>query len=90
MDRGAWWATVHGVAKSWTRLSDFTHFDLTDGLGQIVSLWAEQRHLRLSQAEGQGYLRQAIMYDYNNNSNKRLKSKKLIQQGVEKDSSKYR
>ena len=23
-DRGAWWATVHGVAKSWTRLSDFT------------------------------------------------------------------
>ena len=22
MDRGAWLATVHGVAKSWTRLSD--------------------------------------------------------------------
>ena len=22
MDRGAWWATVHGVAKRWTRLSD--------------------------------------------------------------------
>ena len=22
MDRGAWWATVHGVVKSWTRLSD--------------------------------------------------------------------
>ena len=21
MDRGAWWVTVHGVAKSWTRLS---------------------------------------------------------------------
>ena len=20
MDRGAWWATVHSVAKSWTRL----------------------------------------------------------------------
>ena len=20
-DRGAWWATVHGVANSWTRLS---------------------------------------------------------------------
>ena len=30
MDGGAWWATVHGVAMSWTRLSDFTfifHFD---------------------------------------------------------------
>ena len=23
MDRGAWWATVHGVTKSWTRLSNF-------------------------------------------------------------------
>ena len=22
MDRGAWWAAVHGVQKSWTRLSD--------------------------------------------------------------------
>ena len=22
MDRGAWWATVHGVAESWTSLSD--------------------------------------------------------------------
>ena len=30
MDGGAWWATVHGVAKSQTRLSDFPftfHFD---------------------------------------------------------------
>ena len=25
MDRGAWGATVHGVTKSRTRLSDFTH-----------------------------------------------------------------
>ena len=24
MDGGAWWAAVHEVAKSWTRLSDFT------------------------------------------------------------------
>ena len=24
MDRGAWWAILHKVAKSWTRLSDFT------------------------------------------------------------------
>ena len=23
MDGGAWWAAVHEVAKSWTRLSDF-------------------------------------------------------------------
>ena len=25
MDRGAWWATVHGVTKSWTRLNGY-HF----------------------------------------------------------------
>ena len=24
MDGGAWWAAVHGVVRSWTRLSDFT------------------------------------------------------------------
>ena len=24
MDGGPWWAAVHGVAKSWTQLSDFT------------------------------------------------------------------
>ena len=32
MDRGAWWAAVHGVAGSRTRLSDFTfnfHFPLS-------------------------------------------------------------
>ena len=30
MDRGAWWATVHGVAKSQTQLSDsFTFFHST-------------------------------------------------------------
>ena len=28
MDRGAWWATVHGVAKCWTRLKRWStvHF----------------------------------------------------------------
>ena len=25
MDRGAWWATVHGIAKNWTQLNNF-HF----------------------------------------------------------------
>ena len=26
-DRGAWYATVHGVAKRWTRLSNWTTTD---------------------------------------------------------------
>ena len=31
-DGGAWWATVHGVSKSWTQLSDFSflHIKLED------------------------------------------------------------
>ena len=31
MDEGAWQAAVHGVAKSWTQLSNFTlpHIELT-------------------------------------------------------------
>ena len=39
MDRGSWRATVHGVAKSWTRLSDF---HLTGGDPEsYVRLWQE-------------------------------------------------
>ena len=34
MDRGAWWATVHGVTKSWTRLS--MHALHTGNLNQPV------------------------------------------------------
>ena len=33
MDRGAWWATVHGVAKSRTRLSDLAHTHATSLCG---------------------------------------------------------
>ena len=33
MDGGAWWATVHGVTKSRTRLSDLTNFiHITKGI----------------------------------------------------------
>ena len=35
MDRGAWWATVHGVTKSQTRLSDFPFLSLSYDLNQI-------------------------------------------------------
>ena len=39
MDRGAWWATVHGVAKGQTRLSDRvnTHSYLKVGLKASAS-----------------------------------------------------
>ena len=35
MEGGAWWAAVHGVAKSRTRLSEFT-FTFTVGKGEDV------------------------------------------------------
>ena len=40
MDRGAWQATVHGVAKSWTRLNDFafTFTTWVQSLGQEDAL----------------------------------------------------
>ena len=38
MDIGAWWATVHGLLKSWTQLSDYcTHrHDQIFGLRKIT------------------------------------------------------
>ena len=35
MDRGAWWATVHRVAKSWARLSDVTYLLILYSIGDI-------------------------------------------------------
>ena len=44
MDREAWHAAIHGVAKSWTRLSDWTelNWDLTqhEGKPQNVTYWS--------------------------------------------------
>ena len=36
MDRGAWWATVHGVTKSQTQLSDFTFFSFVQRFVMFV------------------------------------------------------
>ena len=43
MDRGAWWAAVHGVAKNWTWLSDFTftfHFHALEDMATYSSVLA--------------------------------------------------
>ena len=39
MDGGAWWATVHGVAKSQTRLSNFSSLHFTSSF-----MWRRQWH----------------------------------------------
>ena len=36
MDRGAWWAIVHGVTKSWTGQSDFTFTFKASGTGPLL------------------------------------------------------
>ena len=50
MEGGAWWTTAHGVAKSWTRLSDFTftstldlYFTYTD-LYSFIQLYIRTGH----------------------------------------------
>ena len=30
LDREGWYAAIHGVAKSWTQLSDWTELNLTE------------------------------------------------------------
>ena len=42
MDGGAWQATVHSVAKSWTRLSDFTLYGVREFSDFILLLIADQ------------------------------------------------
>ena len=42
MDRKAWCAAIHGVAKSWTRLSDWT--ELTELLYNVVLVSAVHQH----------------------------------------------
>ena len=55
MDREAWSAVVHGVAKSWTRLSDWTELNKRFKL-QIMSLSKKWPQLPLSPPHTQEYL----------------------------------
>ena len=53
MDRGAWWATVHGVTMSRTRLSNFTfafHFHALERKWQLTPVFLPE------ESQGQGSL----------------------------------
>ena len=41
-DREAWHAAIHGVPKSWTRLSDWTELNWRAGLEPVTWLWTEE------------------------------------------------
>ena len=47
MDRGAWWATVHGVKQSWTWLSDLaqTHLDYILAGRDMTPQWLAWWHM---------------------------------------------
>ena len=53
MDGGAWWAAVHGVAKSQTRLSDFT---LTFHFHALEKEMATHSVFLPGESQGQGSL----------------------------------
>ena len=41
-DRGAWWATVPGAAKSWTQLSnEYFHFFFSHNIGVAVKVFCK-------------------------------------------------
>ena len=44
MDRESWRATVHGVAKSWTWLSDWTELKSYNGWGRKDDCWVLPNH----------------------------------------------
>ena len=48
MDGGTWWATVHGVAKSQTRLSGFTFFHFQVRAAQVTRCLASVLTAQLS------------------------------------------
>ena len=53
MDGGAWWAAVHGVAKSRTRLSDFT---LTSHFHALEKEMATHSSVLAGESQGRGSL----------------------------------
>ena len=47
MDGGAWWATVHGVTKSWTQLISFFSLHFSYIAGRCFTIWATRKLKRV-------------------------------------------
>ena len=67
MDRGAWWITVHGVAKSWTQLKRLSmHARCNSSVSSVTQLcptfatpWTSARQASLSITNSQSLLTHA-------------------------------
>ena len=70
MDRGAWWAAVHGVVKSWTWLSDFTYTFHSHALEKEVATYSSVLAWRILGTEEPGRLlslgSHKVVYDWSN------------------------
>ena len=56
MDRKAWYAAVHGVAKSWTQLSDWTELNWLITTIRMMDKDSPQAFLELQEAKELYYL----------------------------------
>ena len=68
MDGGAWWAIVHGVAKSQTRLSDFTSLHFTSEKSSVIALPSKGGHSGLMPSECVSQLGEGSKKFYTNGS----------------------
>ena len=64
MDRGAWWAAVHGVAKSWTRLRDFTFTFLFHALEKEMATHSSVLAWRIPGIGESGGLPSRVRHDW--------------------------
>ena len=62
MDGGAWWATVHGVTKSQTRLSNFTFTFHFHALEKEMAIHSSVLALRILETEEPGGLPSMGLY----------------------------
>ena len=67
MDRGAWWAAVHGVSKSWTQLSDFTFTFQVHALEKEMATHSGVLAWRILGTEESGGLPSMVSYKVGHN-----------------------
>ena len=68
MDGGAWWAAVHGVAKSQTRLSDFPFTFHFHALEKEMAIYSSVLAWRIPWTEEPGGLLSMVSQRVRNNS----------------------